>query len=243
MTGLLRSSDFALVALLRVHARDALVPVGQRRTSAVAAAKRRRHVGAEGAGLADVLGRDPDVAAIDDRRAVIAPARAVGIRVVESLIAAEAVGGPEALRGDLHRPDAAGVDRGECGARIMVRPNEREGDHTLSAGWNSNRGVDDVVSLYRQVSLVGERRAVLFRRRPDDEPLDPGLELAVNFDSGVQGAPQLAIGVDHLLHAGVVAVELVLRVGRVRIGRSQEDGRAAGIVEAVTQRRAANLLD
>ena len=144
-----------------MHAGDARVPVAQRRARAVAAAERRRHVAAERARLPDVFRRDPDVASIDHRRAVIAPARTVGIRVVVNLVTAEAIGGPQALRGDLHRSGPTGVDRRECGARVMVGPDKREGDHTLTAGRHGDRRVDHIVPLDHQVSLVDELGAVL----------------------------------------------------------------------------------
>ena len=56
--------------------------------------------------------------------------------------------------------------------------------------------------------------------RVDDEPLDAGLVRAADGDRGVERAPQLAVGVPHLLHAGVVRVEVGDRPrGRTDPGR------------------------
>src|ERR1700682_1253777 len=93
-------SDASLVvvaALVDVHAGDPRRPVAQR-CAGSAAATAGREVCVQRAGLGNVLGGDPDVATIDDRRAVIAPPRTVGIRVVEDRVATEAISGVETPR-------------------------------------------------------------------------------------------------------------------------------------------------
>src|SRR5581483_12328719 len=98
-----------------------------------AAAGAGREVLRERAGLTDVLRCDPEVGAVEDRCAVVTPARPGRVRSVVEGGAAESVRRADARGRDLHGTGAVHVERGERRARVEVAADEREGDDALAA--------------------------------------------------------------------------------------------------------------
>src|SRR6266498_4115574 len=188
---------------------DARGPVGERGAGVAAGSDRGRQPLGEGAGLRDVLGGDPDVVAVDRGRAVGAPA--CPRRVAdERLVAGEPVRRPEALAGDLDRAGAVvGVQARERGGRVVVRADKGEGDHSPPARGHPDVRVGQVVACHAELALLDDAAVQAGRGdlRGHHVERDAGLGRAADADGRAERAPDLAVGEDHLLHAGVAGVE------------------------------------
>src|SRR6266542_4060966 len=155
------------------------------------------------------LGGDPDVVAVDRGRAVVAPA--CPRRVAdERLVAGEPVRRPEALAGDLDRAGAVvGVQARERGGRVVVRADKGEGDHSPPARGHPDVRVGQVVACHAELALLDDAAVQAGRGalRSHHVERDAGLVRAADADGRAERAPDLAVGEDHLLHAGVAGVE------------------------------------
>src|SRR6266704_1590628 len=119
---------------------DPCVPVRERCPGAAAAAECPATAEGcalilrEGAGLADVLGRDPEAVAVDDGCTVIAPAWPRRIREVVIEGPAKPVRRTDALGRYLQRAGSRGAERGERRAGIVVVADQRERHDPLAVG-------------------------------------------------------------------------------------------------------------
>src|ERR1700680_128597 len=157
---------------------DPRAPVRERGPRSAAAPEGRRRVLGERAGLADVLGRDPEAAPVDHRRAVVTPAGTRRVREVEDKGPTEAVRWAAPFGRHLQRTSARGAERGERRARIVVVSDEGEGPHAPPVGVHGDRRIVAVVVRDTEVALAREPRPVL-TVWTYDEPLDAGLGVAV----------------------------------------------------------------
>src|SRR5262249_16946912 len=137
---------------------------------------------------------------------------------------------PDTLSRDV---DVARADRGIHAAvartGVVIVADDREGHHTTSARRHTDGRIGQVVVGQGQRPLQGQ--AATCRARGyiwlDDEVLEGGFVDTVHNDVSVERAPDLAIGVHHLLHAGVVAIQVGYDLGE-RIGDAEQDSRRAG---------------
>src|SRR5205823_7916346 len=155
--------------------------------------------------LSDVLAGYPDRVAIHDCGAVVAPASTRRISDLR-LVAGESVGlrGTGAAIDHVPRADAGDrVDRRKGSARVKVVTRRGKGNHTAPARGDGNRRVGEVIPGGADIVLHDD----LARVRIDNEPGDAGARRAtVRVERRIERAPQLAVRVGHLLHAGVVRV-------------------------------------
>src|SRR6202521_2844149 len=130
---------------------DSRVPVRERRPRSAAAAECPSTAAEcalilrEGAGLADVLGGDPEAVPIDHRRAVVTPAWTRRVREVVDKGPRETVLWADPFGCDLQRAGARDAERGERRARIVVVSDEGEGHDAPPVGVHGDRRIVDVV--------------------------------------------------------------------------------------------------
>ena len=174
---------------------------------------------------------DPDRVAVHRCGAVVAPACARRVTADLRLVAREAVVrvGACATRYVVPLADpGVGVDRGVRRTRVVAVPGVGERHDSTPVAEHGHRRVREVVPRRAEVARLDDLAGV----RIHDVPRNPGTRrAAVRPKRGIESAPDLAVGVEHLLHAGVVRVrprdDLVVR----RLSAEQEAPAASLAVE------------
>src|SRR5262249_36297174 len=213
---------------LRRHVADESTPVGERGTRRVR----------------DVLVGQPDRAiGIGYRCRVVAPARSACPDKGD--VAGEAVLRSGARARDMDAARATGAHRGIGCAREDVRPSYGEAEERLPTGVDTDGREQHTLLVHRNIALTGDAATCLPTGggRRDDEIGDAHTRGAVRrLDNCVHAGPELASGIDHLIHAVVIAGEelqllfwdaqsvseraravLLLRIGRLPVDLAVED--------------------
>src|SRR5438105_3537021 len=143
-----------------------------------------------------------------------------------------------------------GVDRRVRGAREVARANERDRDDAAAACGDADRRINDVLAGHAVCALERDFRGDRAGRdiRLNDVPGNSGLVVRgvrVEADSGIERAPDLAVGERDLLHTRVVGVKLRDDFWPAGVGSctnkeaptaGPHDRRGRFVVEAVTLR-------
>src|SRR5207244_8027394 len=141
--------------------------------------------------LADVLGRNPDARPVNNGRAVVAPAGTRGVDAEGGGVVGEAIVRADAGLGDVNAPDAGlRVEAGVCRARVVARPNQREGHHAGAVVVDRQRRIAQVRVRQARVATTGQLgvNAAAGDVRSRREPLDACPDVAVDIQSGVKSS-------------------------------------------------------
>ena len=149
----------------------------------------------------------------------------------------------------LHDVDVArahhGVERDVTDAGEVRVAGQREGDHPPAALRRRGGGEEHAGSVHGHVTLLDDlrrrRRAGALRQEDEEGDADPHRRIGGRGDAGVEGGPELAVGVRHLVHARVVAVDPPDRLGNAK-GEPVEEQVAVRVLDALPERPVLGLI-